>query len=216
MSKFFDPQSADGAADKRLYAPATERNRDVILEVLKLHHPGHGTLLEFASGTGQHAAHMADHFESAFWQPTDIELDKIDSINAWRTMTAQKCMLPGQLFNVLDHDIHALSLPAPVTTVFSANLIHIAPWVVAETMIEKAGRALKEDGVLFLYGPYKRGGQHTSPSNESFDQSLKSRDATWGVRDLEAVQDVASTAGFHAPTIIDMPANNLSVIFRKV
>lgn len=215
MSKFFDPKSAGGPADKRLYAPATERNRDVILNVLKLHHPGHGTLVEFASGTGEHAAHMADHFEDAFWQPTDIEQDKIDSMNAWRKTTAQKSMLHGQLFDVLEHELDALSLPAPLTTVFSANLIHIAPWGVAEALIDKAGKALQSSGVLFLYGPFKRDGAHTSESNESFDQSLKARDTSWGVRDLEAVQELAASASFLAPTIIEMPANNLSVIFKK-
>lgn len=215
MSKFFDPKSADGTSDRRLYAPATGRNRDVILEVLKLHHPGHGTLLEVASGTGEHAAHMADHFEAAFWQPTDIEPDKIGSMNAWRSTTAQQSMLEGQLFNVLEHEIDALSLPAPLTTVFSANLIHIAPWVVAEALVSKAGTALSEDGILFLYGPFKRGGLHTSTSNESFDQSLKARDTAWGVRDLEAVEDLAAAAGFASPTIVEMPANNLSVIFKK-
>ncbi len=213
MSKFFDPKSAGSAADKRLYAP--ERNREVILEVLKLHHPGHGTLLEFASGTGEHAAHMADHFGDAFWQPTDIEPDKIDSINAWRSTTAQKSMLYGQLFNVLEHEISSLSLPAPLTTVFSANLIHIAPWPVAETLIHKSGKALTADGILFLYGPFKRDGAHTSSSNESFDQSLKARDSAWGVRDIEAVQELATAAGFGTPTIIEMPANNLSVVFKK-
>lgn len=215
MSKFFDPKSAGSTADKRLYAPATERNREVILEVLKLHHPGYGTLLEFASGTGEHAAYMADHFNDAFWQPTDIEPDKIDSMNAWRSSTAQKSMLHGQLFNVLEHEISSLSLPAPLTTVFSANLVHIAPWVVAETLIHKSGEALTAEGILFLYGPFKRDGAHTSSSNESFDQSLKARDTAWGVRDLEAVQGLAAAAGFGAPTIIEMPANNLSVVFKK-
>ena len=124
-------------------------------------------------------------------------------------------MLEGQLFNVLEHEIDALSLPAPLTTVFSANLIHIAPWVVAEALVTKAGNALSGGGVLFLYGPFKRGGVHTSASNESFDQSLKARDTAWGVRDLEAVEGLAAIAGFDIPTIIEMPANNLSVIFRK-
>lgn len=215
MSKFFDPQRADGNPDKRLYAPATVRNRDVILDVLKVHHPRQGTLLEIASGTGEHAAHMADHFPDAHWQPTDIEQDKIDSMNAWRQAVGSRSMLNGQVFNVLTDDMSALSLRKPLSAIMSANLIHIAPWAVADALVTKAGRALNAGGLLFLYGPFKLRGQHTSESNESFDLSLKSRDESWGVRDLEAVEDLAIAAGFSAPDILEMPANNLSVLFKK-
>ncbi len=216
MSKFFDPKRAESAtADKRLYAPATARNRDVILDVLRDCHPGEGTLLEIASGSGEHAVHMADHFEQAFWQPSDIDGDKIESINAWRAASGTKQVLPAICFNVLTDDMQSLNVSAPLKVVMAANLIHIAPWAVAEALITKAGDALAQDGMLFLYGPFKRGGAHTAASNESFDQSLKSRDTSWGVRDLEAVSDLASTAGFIKTSIIEMPANNLSVVFRK-
>ncbi len=215
MSNFFDPQGNDNVSDKRLYAPATERNRDHILEVLKDHHPGEGTLLEVASGTGEHAAHMAGHFMSADWQPSDLEADKLASIDAWAQTNGHTNILPAVRFDVLTDDMTTLALRKPLNAVFAANLIHIAPWSVAEALISKAGNALPTGGIFFLYGPFKRGGTHTAPSNESFDTSLKSRDTTWGVRDLEAVEKLAKDAGFEAPTIIEMPANNLSIIFRR-
>lgn len=216
MSKFFDLKGTESpATDKRLYAPATARNRDVILDVLKDCHPGEGTLLEIASGSGEHAVHMADHFEQAFWQPSDIDGDKIESINAWRAANGTKQVLPAICFNVLTDDMRTLTVSAPLKVVMAANLIHIAPWAAAEALISKAGDALAQDGMLFLYGPFKRGGVHTAASNESFDQSLKSRDTSWGVRDLEAVATLAAEAGFKPPDIREMPANNLSVIFKK-
>lgn len=216
MTRFFDPKASDSATtDKRLYAPATTRNRDFILEVLKSHHPGGGTLLEIASGTGEHAVHMADHFEQAFWQPSDIESEKIESIDAWRTASGARQVLPAIHYNVLSDDMQSLHIPAPLKVVMAANLIHIAPWAVAEALIAKAGNTLAQGGTLFLYGPFKRDGVHTAASNESFDLSLKSRDTSWGVRDLEAVATLAAEAGFKAPDILEMPANNLSVIFKK-
>ena len=215
MSKFFDPQGKGVAADKRLYAPATARNRDVILDLLKQHHPGSGTLLEVASGTGEHAACMAGHFPKADWLPSDLEGDKIQSINAWARESGNKNILPAVRFDVLADDMIKLTASQPLMSVMAANLIHIAPWVVAETLIAKAGKALPSGGMLFLYGPFKRNGKHTAPSNESFDASLKSRDIAWGVRDLEAVEKLATDGGFHKPAVIEMPANNLSVIFRK-
>ncbi len=216
MNPFFDPQAnSEDTVSKRLYAPATARNRDFILDVLKAHHPGHGTLLEIASGSGEHAAHMAHHFDGAHWQPSDIEPEKINSIDAWRADSGTDALLPAIRFDAVADDMAALDFPAPLTAVMAVNLIHIAPWAVAEALIAKAASTLETDGVVFLYGPYKRNGVHTSPSNESFDQSLKSRDARWGVRDLEAVTDLACAAGFKEPTIVEMPANNLSVIFRK-
>lgn len=215
MNKFFDPKGNEDKADKRLYAPATTRNRDVILDVLKAHHPTGGTLLEIASGTGEHAAHMAGHFTAANWQPSDLDDDKLASINAWARESGSGNILPAIRFDVLADDMTELALSKPLMAVMAANLIHIAPWSVAEALIAKAGKALPPDGMLFLYGPFKRNGEHTAPSNESFDASLKSRDAAWGVRDLEAVEKLAREAGFGTLTTIEMPANNLSVIFRK-
>ena len=217
MSPFFNPKPSGGdpASDKKLYAPATERNRDALLDVFKAHLPGSGTLVEVASGTGEHAAHMARHLAPLYWQPSDIEPDKLDSINAWAAESAAENILPAVHMNVFENDFSALEVPAPISVVAAINLIHISPWPVAEALVRKASTALEPNGVLFLYGPYRRGGAHTSPSNESFDASLRSRDSNWGVRDLEAVSELAQGHDFGAPTIIEMPANNLSLIFKK-
>lgn len=219
MSRFFDPKASndnsDSLTDKRLYAPATERNRAVLLEVFLAHIPKTGTLVEVASGTGEHAAHLADHMKPMFWQPSDIEPEKLHSINAWAQASGSENILPAKTLDVLKDHFADLLLPAPLAAVTAINLIHIAPWSVAEALVRKAADALPKGGTLFLYGPYKRSGDHTSPSNESFDQSLKSRDAQWGVRDLEAVSGLATSKGFGSPTIIEMPANNLSLIFKR-
>lgn len=225
MSRFFDPKPADTSrsdpsrADQRLYAPATERNRDALLEVFRTHLPKSGTLVEVASGTGQHAAHMASHLQPLYWQPSDIEPDKLDSINAWAAESGAENILPAAHINVFEHEFSALKVPAPISAVAAINLIHIAPWPVAEALVRCAAAVLASggasNGVLFLYGPYRRGGAHTSPSNESFDASLRSRDNSWGVRDLEDVSELAAGHGFGDPTIIEMPANNLSLIFKR-
>jgi len=217
MSQFFDPQSGgnQSIADHKLYAPACERNSDVLLDVFKAHMPKSGTLVEVASGTGQHAAHIAPHLAPLFWQPSDIDPEKIKSIDAWIAESDAENILPAAQLNLLEHCFHDLIMPAPLSAIAAINLIHIAPWQVAEALVQGAATALAADGVLFLYGPYRRGGEHTSPSNESFDLSLKSRDGEWGVRDLEAVTNMAVEQGFCPPTIIEMPANNLSLVFKK-
>lgn len=228
MSRFFEPKAADELpTDKKLYAPATERNRDVLLEVFRVHLPGSGTLVEVASGTGQHAAHMASHLQPLYWQPSDIEPDKLDSINAWAAESANKSgpksgpkpntdnILPAVQFNVLEDEFTDLKVPTPINVIAAINLIHIAPWSVAEALVHKASATLDAGGTLFLYGPYRRGGMHTSPSNQSFDTSLRSRNNSWGVRDLEAVAELALGHGFDDPAIIEMPANNLSLVFKR-
>lgn len=216
MTKFFNPgKHEDAGADARLHAPATARNRDVILDVLKAHLPRKGSLLEVASGTGEHAAHIAAHFPDLHWQPTDIDPDHLESIDAWRTHVGLNNILPARPFNALEDDWALDHLPQPLSAVMAANLIHISPFEVAEALIKGAGNALNGEGILYLYGPYKRKGQHTAPSNESFDASLKARDPRWGVRDMEAVIELAQGAGFEAPEIIAMPANNFSLVFKK-
>ena len=214
MARFFDPKAHE-TGDVRLHAPATARNRDAILALFDAHLPRAGTLVEVASGTGEHAAHLAPALAPLHWQPTDIEPDHLASINAWRSHSGAKNILPAHAFNVLTDAWDFAHLPEPVVAMAAINLIHIAPWMVAEALIAGAGKLLPSSGVLFLYGPYKVGGAHTAPSNEAFDASLKSRNPAWGVRDREAVIDLAAQAGFSAPHIEPMPANNFSLIFRK-
>lgn len=217
MSRFFNPKPAGGEpqANNKLYAPATERNRDVLLDVFLAHMPKSGTLVEVASGTGEHAAHLASHLRPLYWQPSDIEPEKLKSIDAWAAESGADNILPAVHMNVLENSFSDLVLPAPITAIVAINLIHIAPWPVAQALVRGAAATLSSGGVLFLYGPFRRGGAHTSPSNENFDLSLKSRDAEWGVRDLEAVSTMAVDEGFGDPIIIEMPANNLSLIFKK-
>lgn len=216
MTRFFDPgRHEDATSDARLHAAATARNRDVILNVLKEHLPARGSLLEVASGTGEHAAHMAGHFPSLHWQPTDIDPRHLDSIDAWRAHVGQDNILPAKHFNLLEGDWPLDQLPAPLVALMAVNLIHISPWEVTEALVAGAGRTLQGGGVFYLYGPYKRGGAHTSESNEAFDASLKASDPRWGVRDMEAIMDLAAETGFGTPDIVAMPANNFSLVFKK-
>ncbi len=212
MPRFFNPEAVGG--DMRLHAPATARNRDYILDILKPHLPESGTVLEIASGTGEHAVYIAPHFPHLAWQPTDIDPAHLASIEAWRTESEAPNLLPPVELNVLENwPLEHLS--QPLAAISAINLIHIAPWAVAETLIEKAGGLLPEKGILYLYGPYKRGGDHTAPSNEAFHQNLQARDPAWGVRDMEAVIELGLQCGFAEPIVQPMPANNFSLIFKK-
>lgn len=215
MSKFFSPEPVDSNAnDGRRHAPATARNRDAILAVLQEHLPIGPRVLEIASGSGEHAAFLAPRLKAKSWQPADIEPENIISINAWRTHTAYPQLLPAKKLNILTDDVSGFGTEA-FDVVMAANLIHIAPFAVAEALLEKSTTVLKANGQLFLYGPFMRGGEHTSDSNADFDQSLKSRNPEWGIRNLENISTLASAQGYRDPTIVEMPANNLSVFFRK-
>ncbi|WP_262693332.1 class I SAM-dependent methyltransferase [Kordiimonas aquimaris] len=219
MSKFFDPKAPQETANSmdaaRLFAPATERNRDVLGDTMATHVSDlSGTLIEVASGTGQHAVHIAPRLPNIIWQPTDIEEKHIRSIDAWRDYAGHNNILPAQHFNVITDEFNDVAVNPDICTIMAVNLIHIAPWQATESLIAKAAKCL-QGGVLFLYGPYKRSGEHTSQSNADFDLSLKSRNTDWGIRNLEDVITCAKDAGFQTPDIIQMPANNLSVVFRK-
>lgn len=211
MARFFDPEGNG----ERLHAPATARNREVIFEVLAPALPANGTIFEVASGTGEHAAYMAPKLPDHIWQPSDIDSRHLASINAWRDEVFAENILPARKFDALEHAFTDPRLPAPLAAILSINLIHISPWRVTETLIAKAGAALDGNGLLYLYGPYKRNGAHTSASNEQFDASLKSRNESWGVRNMEQVIALAKAAGFQTPEVTAMPANNFSLIFRK-
>lgn len=215
MSKFFSPELVgDAPEDGRRHAPATLRNRAAILEVMQLHLPENPSVFEVASGSGEHAVYLASRLSARLWQPTDIEPDNLASIDAWRAHAKTPAIQPAQHFDVLETDMAAVYKEA-LDVIMCANLIHIAPIAVAETLVEKAGIALRHGSRLFFYGPFKRNGQHTSESNAEFDTSLKSRNTDWGIRDLEWVTDAATASGFDEPTIVQMPANNLSLFFKK-
>ena len=198
--------------DARRFAPAVARNKAAITEVLARHLPTSGLALEIASGSGEHALHFAAHFPALSFQPTDPDAAALASIAAWRAEAQLANLLPPLMLDVMEDAWPVQKADA----VLCINMIHIAPWEASAALVRGAARVLSRDGVLFLYGPFKQGGQHTAPSNVEFDSSLRTQDARWGVRDLEAVAEHASAAGFAAPVIEEMPANNLSVIFRRI
>ena len=198
--------------DARRFAPAVARNKAAITEVLARHLPAAGLVLEIASGSGEHAQHFATHFPALGFQPTDPDAAALASIAAWQA----EAQLPNLLLPLM-LDVMADAWPVQkADAVLCINMIHIAPWEATAALMRGAARVLPRDGALFLYGPFMRGGQHTTPSNAEFDASLRAQDAQWGVRDLEAVAEIASAAGFAAPVVEEMPANNLSVIFRRL
>jgi SAM-dependent methyltransferase len=200
------------SADARRFAPAVARNKAAITEALARHLPAPGLVLEIASGSGEHALHFAAHFPGLRFQPTDPDAAALASIAAWREEAQLANLLPPLMLDVM-----ADTWPVQrADAVVCINMIHIAPWEATAALMRGAAHILSPNGMLFLYGPFKQDGEHTAPSNAEFDASLRAQDARWGVRDLEAVACAASAAGFAAPVIESMPANNLSVIFRRL
>lgn len=214
MSKTWVPGPDEEVAgrDDRLHAPATQRNRAPIAEALDAWLPGSGSVLELASGTGEHAVFLAARFPGLTWQPSDPEPDHRRSIEAYRRIEG-----PANLRPPLDIDVTCADWPLeqPVDAMVCCNMIHIAPWAAAQGLFAGAGRYLKAGGGLYLYGPFKRGGAHTAPSNAAFDASLRAQNPAWGVRDLEEVAALAADDGLAAPQLREMPANNLSLWFAK-
>lgn len=199
------------SSDARLHAPAVTRNCEPILDVLRRHLPERGLVLEVASGSGEHIVHFAQAFPGLDFQPSDPDPQARASIDAWRE--------DAKLQNIrraIALDAAGESWPISVAdAMLCINMIHIAPWEAAVGLVRGAAALLRVDGMLYLYGPFRRDGAHTAPSNEIFDRSLRSRDASWGVRDLEGVTALARSHGFSDPILEAMPANNLSLIFRK-
>jgi SAM-dependent methyltransferase len=197
--------------DARLYAPAAARNRQPILDVLARHLPQRGLVLEVASGTGEHVVHFAQACPDLMFQPSDLDPAHRASIDAW-----SEALSLGNVRPPIGLDATADSWPLDAAdALLCINMIQVAPWTAAEGLMRGAGRVLAPGGLLYLYGPYKRGGQHTAPSNAAFDASLRAQNAGWGVRDLEAVAALASAQGFGEPVIVEMPANNLSLVLKK-
>lgn len=192
-------------------APVVARNRDPILAVLRRVLPAQGTVLEIASGTGEHAVHFAGALPGMTWQPTDPDATALRSIAAWR----ETARLPN-LLAPLELDATLAVWPVQrADAMVCINMIHILPWRATEALMAGAARALAPGGVLFLYGPYQEGGAHTAPSNEAFDASLRARNPEWGVRDLDDVKALAGREGLDFAERVAMPANNLSVVFRR-
>ena len=194
-------------------APATMRHREPILAVLKRVIPAQGLLLEIASGTGEHAAFMTPQLPPAlYWQPSDADPDALGNIDSYARESGCLRILPALLLDVCKSGWPV----ARADAVLCCNMIHIAPFAAAEGLFNGAARILEYDAALILYGPFKRHGAHTSPSNAAFDASLRGRNPDWGVRCLETeIVPLADRAGFVLDEIVPMPANNLTVIFRR-
>lgn len=198
--------------DEKRHAPATLRNRQPLLDALRPHLPETGLLLEIASGSGEHAVFLAENLPTLTFQPSDPDEDARASIRAWMAEAALPNLRPPLALNAAAPDAWSAVQPDAILCV---NMIHIAPWDAAIGLFTGAGRRLPPGAPLCLYGPYKRGGQHIADSNAAFDADLKARNPAWGVRDLEAVMDLAAANGFTGPAIIQMPTNNLTLVFRR-
>lgn len=194
-----------------LTAPAVARNRDAILAVLREILPDSGTVLEIASGSGEHAVHVAAALPGLDWLPSDPEPAARRSIAAHALRAGLANIRPP-----LALDAAAAAWPvARVDGIVCINMIHIAPWAVTEGLMAGAGRVLSAGGVLFLYGPFREADRPFAESNAAFDASLRARDPAWGVRDLDAVAAEAARHGLGLIRRVTMPANNLSLIFRR-
>jgi hypothetical protein len=216
----FGKDGGQRAMDGRLDAPAFHRNHQAIRGVLERYLTGKsGDAVEAGSGTGQHTVEFARQFPDVTWWPSDLNENHLTSIEAWRTHSQLSNIRPPRQIDVSDpawgDAMRDSDGPTGLLAVFCANVIHIAPWRVAEGLIAGAGGYLQKGGMLFLYGPFRRDGRHTADSNEAFDKSLRERDPEWGVRDVEVVAKLADGAGLSLVEITEMPANNLTLVFGR-
>ena len=205
--------------DGRLDAPAFHRNHQAIRAVLQRYLADHtGDVVEAGSGTGQHVVDFARHLPGIVWWPSDFNEAHLKSIAAWRAHAGLANIRPPLRIDLSDPawcpELHDGRVP-PLLAVFCANVIHIAPWRVAEGLFAGAARYLGADGRLFLYGPFKRDGKHTALSNAVFDTSLRHRDPEWGVREIEDLEKLATSVGLVLVEIAEMPANNLVLVFER-
>ena len=193
----------------RQVAPAASRNRQPILDLLRPVLPRQGLILELASGTGEHMAFFASAMPHLQWQPSDPDEQARRSIDAWAAETPN--IRPAIALDAreqawpLDH----------ADAILCINMVHISPWAATIGLMRGAGRLLQPGGLLYLYGAYRRDGQHTAPSNAAFDADLRARDPSWGVRDLEEVSAEAAVNGLALDRVVPMPANNLSLFFVR-
>ncbi len=215
------------APDRRQYAPATERNRDPILKVLQQVLPPQGTVLEIASGTGQHCVYFAPALAPRLWLPSELDPELRASIVAWQEREPAANLMAPIALDAGDRpwSIETGTLPPnctaaalqrePISAIIAINLIHIAPWSVGLGLLAGASRLLPPGGILYLYGPFLEPDKPLTPSNLVFHQSLQFRNPAWGLRDLAVVQAAAEAEGLQLEQVVPMPVNNLSVIFRN-
>jgi SAM-dependent methyltransferase len=202
------------SADQRMFSPSAARNTAPILAVLKRILPAHGRVLEIGCGTGEHAVCFAEAMPTLIWLPSDPDPGSRSSTASWISFKGLNNVLAP-----LDVDVCSaqwgVEQSAPFDAIVSINMVHIAPWTASLGLFAGAGRLLRDGGLLFLYGPFMRNGVHNAPSNAAFDESLKSRNASWGVRDIADLERVAVASGLHLREMIEMPANNMSLVFLR-
>jgi len=199
------------ASDRRQLSPCAARDRDPVLAVLQRVLPAAGLVLEIGSGTGEHAVHVARHLPALRWLPSDAGPAAMASITDWVAHAASPNLLPPLCFELA-------ATPWPVSAadaIVAINVLHYSPWETTPALFSCAAGVLPAGGVVVCYGPYRRGGAHTAPSNADFDQWLRSVDARFAVRDLEAVEAEAQRNGFVLEDVVGMPANNFSLVFRR-
>lgn len=197
--------------DARMNAPAALRNRGPILEVLRRVLPAEGTVLEVASGSGQHVIHFAEALPGLRFQPSDPDGDARRSVEAWRVESGLANVAPP-----IELDVRGAWPTTAFDAIVAINMVHISPWSATLALLAGAAERLPIGGPLVLYGPYRVDGRHTAESNAAFDESLRSRDPAWGVRDLTDVEAAAAAVGLRLDERVAMPANNLTLVFRLV
>lgn len=214
--------TADTTSDGRRSHPSSQRNREPIGKVLASYIQPGATVLEIAAGTGEQAVYLSRQLKAAKWFPTDINPAALESINAWRRHDANLAMQPAQILDVTTPPESILSSlqesganPPLFDAILCINMIHISPWAATQGLMRLAAAALKPGAILYLYGPYKKDGIHSAQSNADFDVDLRARDAQWGIRDLTEVSALAQAHGLEEAGVVEMPVNNLSVLFRK-
>ena len=206
-----DPMTA--TPEGALASPAAARNREPILRVLTAHLPARGRVLEIAAGSGEHAVAFAGALPGLEWTPSDPSAEARASIAAWAGAAGLPNLRPPLALDVLDE----ASWPeGPFAAVLCVNMIHISPWAATEGLMRLAGRVLPVGGLLATYGPYLEAEVPLAASNAAFDESLKARDPAWGLRDRDEVAAAAKAEGLALTRRVEMPANNLMLLFRRV
>lgn len=199
---------AEDSGAVRKHAPATLRNREAIAAELAALLPQHGTVLEVASGSGEHAAFFAERFPALTFVPSDPDAAARESIASW-------CAGLANVAPPLAIDAAAGDWPiAAADAVLCINMVHISPWAATLGLLDGTARLLPTGGPLILYGPYRRADAPTAPSNEAFDQSLKARDPRWGLRDVAEVTAAAEARGLRFARLVEMPANNIMLLYH--
>lgn len=206
-----ETRAAGGERALKRHAPATARNSEPIAEVLSAELQNPGTVLEIASGSGEHAVHFARRFSHLVWHPTDVDPAAVASIEAWRGESGLNNLAPPRLLDAATEDWPR----GPFDAIFCANMIHISPWSSAEGLFARAGRCLAKQGKLMIYGPFIERGIATAQSNRDFDDSLRTRNPGWGLRHADDCDRLATAAGLVRHARYEMPANNLVLVWQR-